>query len=79
MKFFLVAVKTRDDIEPFLVLVKKLGAQGHEAACCFPEQFAHLVEEEGAHFFPWVRNKRRYKHCSPYASPSYIYRKFVSA
>ena len=51
MKFFLVALGTRGDIEPFLALANILRSQGHEVACCFPEQFAYLVEEEDHDFF----------------------------
>ncbi len=51
MKFLLISLGTRGDIEPFLAMGSLLQKNGHEVACCFPEQFAHLVKEEGFAFF----------------------------
>lgn len=51
MKFLLNSLGTRGDIEPFLAMGNLLKRNGHEVACCFPEQFAHLAEEEGFQFF----------------------------
>ena len=51
MKFLLIAIGTRGDVEPFLTLGNLLKTNGEEVACCFPEQFRHLVEEEGFEFF----------------------------
>ena len=51
MKFLLISLGTRGDIEPFLAMGNLLKRHGHEVACCFPEQFAHLAKEEGFEFF----------------------------
>ena len=45
MKFLLIAVGTRGDVEPFLAIAEMLQEKGHEVICCFPEQFRKLAEE----------------------------------
>jgi len=51
MKFLLISLGTRGDMEPFLAMGNLLKRHGHEVACCFPEQFSHLAKEEGFQFF----------------------------
>jgi UDP:flavonoid glycosyltransferase YjiC (YdhE family) len=51
MKFLLISLGSRGDIEPFLAMGNLLKRNGHEVACCFPEQFEHLAVEEGFTFF----------------------------
>lgn len=51
MKFILVSVGTRGDIEPFLAVAQKLKDDGHEIICAFPSQFQYLAEECKLNFF----------------------------
>lgn len=47
MKFLLMSVGTRGDMEPFLALGQGLVRRGHRVLCAFPGQFGHLAEEAG--------------------------------
>lgn len=51
MKFLLISLGSRGDIEPFLAMGHLLKKNGHEVACCFPEQFGYLAKEEEFQFF----------------------------
>jgi sterol 3beta-glucosyltransferase len=50
LKFLLIAIGTRGDIEPFLVIGEKLMDQGHEVICQFPEQFRELAMNSKVQF-----------------------------
>ena len=50
MKYLLIAIGTRGDIEPFLAVGEKLLARGHHVIAAFPSQFAHLAKESSLHF-----------------------------
>ena len=51
-KILLIAIGSRGDIEPFLAVGALLKQSGFNTIrCCFPEQFAHLAEEEGFPFY----------------------------
>ena len=50
VKYLLIAIGTRGDIEPFLAVGEKLLARGHCVIAAFPSQFAHLARESGLHF-----------------------------
>lgn len=51
-KILLIAIGSRGDIEPFLAVGSLLKQNGFtEIACCFPEQFSGLAEEEGFPFY----------------------------
>ncbi|OOG74811.1 glycosyltransferase [Algoriphagus sp. A40] len=50
MKFLLISIGTRGDIEPFLAQAEILTQAGHEVHCLFPEQFRETVEKLGFHF-----------------------------
>jgi len=52
MKYILVSVGTRGDMEPFLALAQILQKQGHKTICAFPEQFKPLADDAGQRFFP---------------------------
>ena len=47
MKFLLISIGTRGDMEPFLAIAEALKSRGHEVACAFPEQFQNLAEDSG--------------------------------
>lgn len=51
MKFVLISVGTRGDVEPFLTLADLLIKKGHECICAFPEQFKNLADDAGIKFF----------------------------
>ncbi|WP_346863179.1 glycosyltransferase [uncultured Draconibacterium sp.] len=51
MKFILVSVGTRGDMEPFLTLAGLLNKNGHQTLCAFPEQFRKLAEDAGIPFY----------------------------
>lgn len=51
MKFLLISLGTRGDMEPFLAQAVLLKKEGHTVACCFPEQFRHLADEENLIFY----------------------------
>lgn len=50
MKFLLISIGTRGDIEPFLAQAEILADAGHEIHCLFPEQFRETVEKMGFQF-----------------------------
>ncbi len=50
MKFLLISIGTRGDMEPFLATAELLQSRGHEVSCAFPTQFAHLAEDTGIRF-----------------------------
>ncbi len=50
MKFFLTAIGTRGDVEPFVGIGAILLRQGHEVSGAFPEQYRDLAESEGITF-----------------------------
>ena len=52
MKFMLVAIGTRGDIEPFLAAGELLLKDGHEVVGAFPDQFGPLARESGIRFLP---------------------------
>jgi sterol 3beta-glucosyltransferase len=47
MKFLLISIGTRGDMEPFLATAEVLKSRGHEVVCAFPEQFQNLAEDSG--------------------------------
>lgn len=53
MKFMLVAIGTRGDIEPFLAIGELLLKEGHEVVGVFPAQYGPLAEESGIRFLPF--------------------------
>jgi sterol 3beta-glucosyltransferase len=50
VKFLLMSVGTRGDMEPFLALGQGLVQRGHQVVCAFPEQFGHLATGAGLEF-----------------------------
>ena len=50
MKYVLISVGTRGDIEPFIVLAAMLKEQDHEVICMFPDQFKSLVDSRDLAF-----------------------------
>lgn len=52
MKYMLVAIGTRGDIEPFLAVGELLLKEGHEVVGVFPDQFGPLANESGIRFLP---------------------------
>jgi sterol 3beta-glucosyltransferase len=50
MKFLLISIGTRGDMEPFLAAAEVLKSRGHEVACAFPEQFQNLAEDSEIRF-----------------------------
>lgn len=53
MKFMLIAIGTRGDIEPFLAVGELLLKKGHHVVGLFPAQFGPLAEESGIRFLPF--------------------------
>lgn len=45
MKFLLISIGTRGDVEPFLAVANLLMENGHEVKTAFPEQFRKLAED----------------------------------
>lgn len=45
MKFILVSIGSRGDVEPFIALGELLAAKGHEVHIQIPEQFSKLIED----------------------------------
>lgn len=43
MRFLIISIGTRGDMEPFLAIATLLAKNGHEVTCLFPEQFKELV------------------------------------
>jgi sterol 3beta-glucosyltransferase len=52
MKFLLLSIGTRGDMEPFLAVGDLLLKAGHEAICVMPAQFRELAEGAGFLFEP---------------------------
>lgn len=50
MKFLLLSIGTRGDMEPFLAIAELLREKGHQVVCGFPEQFGELAEVSGIPF-----------------------------
>jgi UDP:flavonoid glycosyltransferase YjiC (YdhE family) len=50
MKFLLIAIGSRGDVEPFLAVGELLRKNGHEVICQFPEQFRELAEKSQLEF-----------------------------
>ena len=50
MKFLLIAIGSRGDVEPFLAVGELLRTNGHEIICQFPEQFRELAEKSDLKF-----------------------------
>ena len=55
MKYLLLSIGTRGDMEPFLALGELLAARGHEVVCVMPDQFAALVADTPLGFRPLDR------------------------
>jgi sterol 3beta-glucosyltransferase len=55
MKFLLLSIGTRGDMEPFLAIGDILLKAGHEAVCVMPAQFQELAEGAGFPFEPLDR------------------------
>ncbi len=51
MKFLLMSIGTRGDVEPFLAIAEILKKQGHQVVCAFPDQFRSLAEESNLKFY----------------------------
>jgi sterol 3beta-glucosyltransferase len=45
MKFFITAIGTRGDVEPFLAIGDLLSTYGHKVIMAFPQQYCHLVKD----------------------------------
>ena len=52
MKYVLVSVGTRGDMEPFLAIAQLLQKHGHNTICAFPTQFQALAVDAGLPFYP---------------------------
>ncbi len=52
MKILVIAVGSRGDVNPFLVLALKLMRKGHEVVFCASENFRQLIEGQGLRFIP---------------------------
>lgn len=50
MKFILLSIGTRGDMEPFIAIGDILCKKGHEVICMFPEQFGQLCNGTGIRF-----------------------------
>lgn len=50
MKFLLVSLGTRGDVEPFLAVGEVLRERGWDVVCLFPEQFRSMTEAMGFRF-----------------------------
>lgn len=55
MRYLLIAIGTRGDVEPFLAAGQILEAQGHQVHCLFPAQFQELTQSTGLDFSPLDR------------------------
>lgn len=53
MKFMLIAIGTRGDVEPFLAVGELLQNHGHEVIGLFPEQYGSLAKESDIAFLPF--------------------------
>lgn len=53
MKFMLIAIGTRGDVEPFLAIGELLLQGGHEVVGLFPAQYGPLAKESGIRFLPF--------------------------
>lgn len=45
MKFFITAIGTRGDVEPFLAIGDLLLKNGHSIVMAFPQQYCHLIND----------------------------------
>lgn len=52
MRYLLLSIGTRGDMEPFLAVGSLLQQQGHEVHCAMPAQFEELVADAGFPFYP---------------------------
>lgn len=52
MKFLLIALGTRGDIEPFLAVGEMLADRGHTVTGVFPQQFEQITLESNMEFIP---------------------------
>ena len=52
MRYGIIAIGSRGDVQPFIALALGLEDAGHEATVIAPENFKRLVEGYGARFFP---------------------------
>ncbi len=52
MKYLLIAIGTRGDVEPFLAIGEKLQNRGHQVVCAFPAQLGQLAKESNLDFIP---------------------------
>lgn len=50
MKFLIISIGTRGDMEPFLAIAQMLKEKGHEVVCAFPAQFEKLAQDTGVGF-----------------------------
>lgn len=50
MKFLLISIGSRGDMEPLMAMGEKLQKEGHEIVCVFPEQFRSLAVSSGFGF-----------------------------
>lgn len=50
MKYLLLAIGTRGDVEPFLAIGEKLLKKGHQVIASFPIQYASLAQESKLEF-----------------------------
>jgi sterol 3beta-glucosyltransferase len=55
VKFLLISIGTRGDMEPFLATAEALKSKGHEVVCAFPKQFQTLAEDSGIPCHPLSR------------------------
>jgi UDP:flavonoid glycosyltransferase YjiC (YdhE family) len=52
MKILVIAIGSRGDVNPFLVLALKLMSLGHEVVFCASENYRKMIEDLGLRFIP---------------------------
>lgn len=52
MRFSLITIGSRGDVQPFLALGKGLQRKGHTVQICTMDKFQSLVESEGFSYLP---------------------------
>ena len=57
MKILVIAIGSRGDVNPFLVLALKLMSKGHEVVLCASENYRKMIEGLGLRFIPHSSQK----------------------
>lgn len=52
MKFTIITIGSRGDVQPFLALGKGLQAKGHNVRICAMRVFRDTIEQEGFEYAP---------------------------